>query len=396
MVAMPKVVRAKVASVSKLNINVRFDNNLDIEGMSAQIVAENGQVLEPVHAWMPTKEQAEELNILLNTLVILRGYRRVGGLMYIGARRNEYSAEICDAAETFPCIIHENMSFAEAKMFVFDHSDQRPLSGAEVIRCVFQLFAEGKSEADVATELYPLLYRAFMTDGQLKEVEKIQNYGERMNFVKKALHNRLYKWLQRAVNYGPWIRDQVQLFQKYLDGLLATGEVVYFKAHIGAMEELAKARKLDEETVATGADGVAYIPGWKPVLDVQVTDDGIVVDGGGVAFNACLEELITTLKTGKPKKKEAKKEGPSAKSLETMVASYRSPLTQQVLQLAAGQKVDMNSLLANDSESYRWKNVKDTIKATCEQLPDGNLRTLLTLIVSGTVDQVKEAIAKCL
>jgi hypothetical protein len=259
---------------------------LNHETLLPAIIAEKGQVLEPIIAWRPSADDPIRKRVKLTKLqaILLRGHRRCKCVKVIRANPEKYPHDIYENAATVPVIVIEGITEEKARNLTLDDQDKEPLMSFEVFLEVFRRFEADHSYQKVASEMTHGLYRALLRqngEAKYKTMLAIDEGKERIKKTQSDLRNGLDQWLFTAHVLG--LKGQVVAWtKKNRDGVkLDEAERLLFEAK---PQNLTKLRS----TYTNSKDS-----GWSPIRKLSIDDTGSpVIEGGNEAVNAELSKMM--------------------------------------------------------------------------------------------------------
>jgi hypothetical protein len=353
-----RIVTEKAFDPTKLHVDVRINwresAGYDIPAMKADL-ERDGRITESIHVLDP--KDSERLGLPEN--LVLRGNRRTKAACEIINDKNS-PAGLVESLKKSPVKMVGGFDNAkDVEDYMLDHGSSKPLSRTEVVHAVWRLQNTMHTEAEIGERLYQLLARYTGNTKKAQEVTAITDTKARRSAIVKWLHGTVGNFLMAVNGMGEAIREQLTLTSHKEDGILTKEEEVKFILQVtrGRVTELSAAKTKDK------AQG-----GWEPVNELVVTKtgdgkiDNIKIVGGGVSFNEKLESFVRE-DAGEA---NGDKPRPTAKTLEALADSCKSPSIRAAYLQAAGKKVD--NILDLDAEASRQEKLVAFLKITADRL----------------------------
>jgi hypothetical protein len=307
------------------------------------IVAEKGQVLEPIIAWRPSDNDPILKRVKLDKgqAIPLRGHRRRQCCIEIRSNPDRYPHEIYENAATVPVIVIEGITEEKARNLALDDQDKEPLMTFEVFLEVFRRFEADHSYQKVAAEMTHGLYRALLRqagEAKYKQMLAIDDGKDRIKKAQSDLRNGLDQWLFSAHILG--LKDQVIAWtKKNRDGVkLGEDERLLFDAK---PQNLTKLR-----SVYTNSKD----EGWEPIRKLDIDEHGYpVIEGGNAKVREELSKMMDVFRN--PENAETEKPTlPKGTERDNVKASARSDVGKLFAQFFCGE--DSEGRAAADDRAY--------------------------------------------
>ena len=296
------------------------------------IVAEKGQVIEPIIAWKPSENDPILKRVKLDggQVIPLRGHRRLACVSEIRANPDKYPHEVYENAGTVPVIVIEGITEEKARNLALDDQDKEPLMTFEVFLEVFRRFQADHSYQKVALDMTHGLYRALLRqagEAKYKEMLKIEDGKDRIKKAQSDLRNGLDQWLCSAHILG--LSGQVIAWtKKRRDGVPLNeeaGERLLFEAKPQALTKL-------RSTYTNSKD-----KGWEPIRKLDFAEDGTpIIEGGNEDVRKELGAMMEAFRNPESVEKE-KATLPKATERENVKAGARSDVGKLFAQFFCGE-----------------------------------------------------------
>lgn len=340
--------------ISKLEVNVREQNNYDLATMREQIV-QAGRILKPLIV-----EETEE------GLIVLSGNRRTRGGQELWENHQLITAILLNMAETerdagkretmkktivdltnavvdqlgkVDVYVYKGLSEEERLMLIMDHGSEKPISRTEVVNCCWRMDRQFFSEGDIIRLTYFALAKFTGNERKLSEVPTEAKAREA--FLRKWLHGTVGNFILAAHKMGDYVRTQFILTMRAEDGLLREGEKVEMRCTRDRITQLSATKTKEKEV-------------WSP-------------DKGSPDFNAMVEKFKAEdagILDREPKKR------PSIKELNDKADVFKSVAIRKALLIAAGETGDkVTGLLEDDDRMYRDEQALKVLSGAWEKLP---------------------------
>lgn len=350
--------RSQVKQVDALSLkvdrNVNFRDEYDLESMMEQI-RDAGRVLEPIHA-------------IKDSLIVLKGNRRTAAVQQL-LTDPKLPSDLKSAISKLDVILYEDLTDDEITELVLDHGSQKPLSRVEVIKAIWRLQQQMKSERQIICLLFHQLARF---TGQTRKAHEAQakQGADREEFLKKWLHGTVGNYIMAAFTMGERVRENMLLSELAIDRTLTDEEKkkLEFRVSRERITALSKAKNEDKEAA-----------GWDS-------------EKGGEKFNATIQKFID--EDAGRESSDAKKR-PTPKQM-TDTADGMKSVARVFYQHCAGTLSDSDKakILEVDSEIYRSTKVRDAIVSALDTIVNPEVKELLTSIAYKGEADVKSALEK--
>lgn len=349
--------------VSKLDVNLREENNYDIPQMKEQIVTV-GRILKPL--------SVEEMPDKKGYYLILQGNRRTLAAQELHSDP-ACPSDLKEALDKIDVMVYEDLTPIEREMMIADHGGEKPLSRSEIVKTVWRLDKMFMDESMIASILYFEL--ADFTGNRAKLQDVPTEPKARAKYVKQWFHGTLGNFMLAASRMGEFVREQFMLTHRSQDKLLKEGESVTMKCDRVRINALSTAITADR----TGK-------GW---TDLTILPSGDKY-GGGEKFNEMIDKFIAEDKNGK-------EDGPkrlTVKDLKDRVGLYKSVAIKTALTLAAGEEVGENGkkLLELDNDHWALQLKCEVLHKHLNTIKDPQVYALVESLLKGPAGGVEVAL----
>jgi hypothetical protein len=334
------------------NGSINYREELDIQAMIEDIRA-IGRILEPVH-------------VRADDNVVLRGNRRTLAAQTMLKEPN-LPADLRKALENMDVFVVSELTEKEQTEYILDQGGQKPLSRVETIKAVWRLQRQMYSEKDIIRLLYQQLALHTGNTRKAHEAQQIPPGEARDKFLTTWLHGSVGNIMMAVGRMGDRVRRQYILMETAKDRSLTESELaeIQFKPANKRINELVSAQKADKEST-----------GWSP-------------ETGGEKFNELIEKFIKEDKEPKPDRETRYTPEQMEQTADSMQSGMRLAFLKCAGKLPAGESSKLEAL---DTEMYRRDKVFAMLSARRDSITDTEVATLISTIVSGTADQVAEAL----
>lgn len=259
--------------------------NLKHELLLPAILSEDGQITEPLTAWIPEKDDPilQIVTLLKGQAILVKGGRRRECLLDIGNNPGKYTATTVRNASLCPVILLTGISEEKARNLAMDWQDQEPLSRTDFITDVFRRLEDGHSWRKIAADITKGLYTTLLShgaEGKYRAMMKIDDGSERQKKREADLRNPLDQWIFSAHLLGSAVKAAVlSSLKKASNEDLAEGERVLFNAD----QQVLKALRSTYSNATKGKDGsetVHTFP-FTPITEISTTEEGVPLVSGG-------------------------------------------------------------------------------------------------------------------
>lgn len=365
--------------VSKTAINVREENNYDLDAICQQIV-----MAGRIHTSMMAEEVEGEL-------WVLQGHRRTRGGQRLLADHNLIATILLNMADNekdpekrdnikknlpdMVATIVENLGKVEVSVYkglseeerltlILDHGSMKPISRTEVVNTVWRMDKSFFSEGDIIRIAYFSL--ADFTGNKRKLSEVPQETKAREAYLRKWLHGTVGNFILSAARMGDYVREQFMLTHRAEDNLLREGEKVEMKCTRDRITQLSAAKTKDK--------------------DVWTSEEG------GPEFNALIAKFKAE-DAGAIDKEVKKRLTP--KELNDKADVYQSKAIKKALWIAAGETGDkVQGLLDDDARMYRDEQAMALLAEYWAKMPKDahhfDVQAFVTAILHNTKGKLAE------
>lgn len=320
-------------------INIRLDNNYDLESMKEQIRMA-GRILKPMIIRGEDK-------------FVLSGNRRTlaGQELY---NDPTCPSDLKDALSKVDVIEYTGLTEEETLQLVLDHGGEKPICKTEVVFSVWKLDKQFYSEKQICSWLVNAL--ADYSNNKRKLTELPSEPAARDKAIHRWLHGTVGNYILAASKLGAYVREQFILTHKGEDKLLKDGEKVEMKCSRERISDLVTARGKDQKNNS-----------WKQNQDGTVS---------GEEFDKLIIQYKEEDKTGKKEKIDRL----SVKELQDKADQFSSPAVKAAFLVAAGMPEAGRMLHEVDQANYRGQLVFEILEKHGSQIKDPNVKEFVRVL----------------
>jgi hypothetical protein len=337
-------------------INVRSEEELQIEALIPSIIETQGQVTETLMAWRP-KPDNPFYKLLKNPkrdAIPVRGHRRRGATLAIRRNPDKYPKTVWENAGRLPVKILDGWDERDARKLTLDSKDALDLCKYDAVREVIRQLLDGQPYQEIMEDIPEFLYKAFHKDQHLgyKAMMRIDEASKRKKQREQDLRNVVDRFINTCVLLDGGLTSGVmcqqvvwayKALERQLDKDKGERLMMHFKHTMWANLRSAYSKTQDN---------------CPPITKIDILGDkDYVVEGGSPEVQKELKVILDEFRMGT--QSEGRKAVPTVKDRSGAAEQVRDPATAGFLLWAAGDDNPENKeLIANrhvEADLAHWR-----------------------------------------